>query len=705
MHRAVAAIRFRTLAAFAFVVLFAGAVRAEQVLFDFGPSFNLAGVETRDAKAALAGDPGAPALRITTGHKQEWPGITLKALQGRWDLSAFGHVAVEVKNVGAATAEIHCRVDSPIQGKREWCDDVVRLEPGQTRTLRVALLRRLSPEVAKKFFGMRGNPGGALPNYGIDVRNVDQLLFFVAKPSTDHVFDVRKIRAGGTNENFAWMNLDEKKLFPMIDRYGQFIHKDWPGKTKSDEDLLRRKVEEETDLAAKPGPEDWDQYGGWKAGPQLEATGFFRVQKHAGKWWLVDPEGRLFWSHGADCIRPGVDSTPITDREHYFAELPGRDLPPGRFFGRGNWAPHNYYEGKSYTTFSFAGSNLMRKYGDDFARQSAEAAHRRLRSWGMNTFGNWSGREVFLLRKTPYVATVGSGRKPIEGSAGYWGKFPDVFDPDFAASLRKNLAAEKGATAGDPWCLGYFVDNEIAWGDEVSLAEATLKSPATQAAKKVFLDDLRAKYGTVEKLNAAWGTSHASWDALMERRDAPDRKRAFDDLAAFYTKTAEQYFRLCREAVKEVAPKQLYLGCRFAWVNDRAVRAAAKYSEVISFNIYSRTVTSQRLPEGVDKPIIVGEFHFGALDRGMFHTGLVKTANQEERAAAYKSYVRGALKHPNFIGTHWFQFSDQATTGRGDGENYQIGLVDICDTPYPETIRAVREVGYGMYPYRLGKAE
>ena len=101
--------------------------------------------------------------------------------------------------------------------------------------------------------------------------------------------------------------------------------------------------------------------------------------------------------------------------------------------------------------------------------------------------------------------------------------------------------------------------------------------------------------------------------------------------------------------------------------------------------------------------MIVGEFHFGALDRGMFHTGLVPTENQEERAKAYKNYVNGGLRNPQIVGTHWFQYGDQATTGRGDGENYQIGFLDIADTPYPETIQACREVGYSMYEYRLSE--
>ena len=68
-----------------------------------------------------------------------------------------------------------------------------------------------------------------------------------------------------------------------------------------------------------------------------------------------------------------------------------------------------------------------------------------------------------------------------------------------------------------------------------------------------------------------------------------------------------------------------------------------------------------------------------------------------------EDYVTGAVRNPCLVGTHWFQYSDQATTGRGDGENYQIGLVDICDNPYPETIQAVREVGQQMYKTRLEK--
>ncbi|MDA1193387.1 MAG: beta-galactosidase, partial [Candidatus Poribacteria bacterium] len=329
-----------------------------------------------------------------------------------------------------------------------------------------------------------------------------------------------------------------------------------------------------------------------------------------------------------------------------------------------------------------------------------DVTHRRLRSWGINTIANWSDSQFYNERKTPYVGTIHFGGRILEGSEGYWGQFRDVFDPSFGEAIRQSMERQVGRSAGDPWCIGYFVDNELGWGDDTSLAVAALVSPVDQPAKQVFLADLKAKYSNIAALNAAWGTDHASWDALAESRTSPDKEKARDDLTTFYRKTAETYFRVIRDAVKEVAPNQLYLGCRFAWVNNVAVESAAKYCDVIAYNFYRRDIRDVRLPSDLDLPIIVGEFHFGALDRGMFHTGLVPTESQDARADAYRNYVVGALENPQIVGTHWFQYSDQATTGRGDGENYQIGFVDIADTPYEETIRAVRDVGYSLYQTR-----
>jgi hypothetical protein len=417
----------------------------------------------------------------------------------------------------------------------------------------------------------------------------------------------------------------------------------------------------------------------------------------------VDPEGKLFWSHGIDCVH-GSESTPIDDRHSWFQDFPGDQAAFADCFSTQGHVAHGYYQGRQPRCFDFARANLKRKYGEDWFPRFTEVTQRRLRSWGLNTIANWSDPRIYLLRRTPYTATVSFYSKPIQGSTGYWGQFKDPFEPEFRRRLGKALAAVKDRSAKDPWCVGFFVDNEIGWGDEVSLAVAALASPPDQAAKKAFLDDLRVKYETIDQLNEAWGTKHLSWEALGESRQPPAAVKARADLTAFYTKTAEQYFRTVRECVKETAPDLLYLGCRFAWVNDRAVAAAVKFCDVVSYNLYRGSVADFRIPGRVDVPLIIGEFHFGALDRGMFHTGLVSTANQAERARTYEEYVKGALGHPQFVGTHWFQYMDQATTGRPlDGENYQIGFVDSVDTPYPEIVAASRRIGQKLYQIRLGR--
>ncbi|MHC4510950.1 MAG: beta-agarase, partial [Planctomycetota bacterium] len=130
------------------------------------------------------------------------------------------------------------------------------------------------------------------------------------------------------------------------------------------------------------------------------------AEKHKGKWWLVDPEGRLFWSIGIDCVPFDADfiGTPLTDREHYFKDLPERESPFGRFYVMSSSAPFGYYKGKGmFETFAFSESNLLRKYGKDYEALYIELVHRRLRSWGQNTIGAWSDTRVEALRKTPYV--------------------------------------------------------------------------------------------------------------------------------------------------------------------------------------------------------------------------------------------------------------------------------------------------------------
>jgi hypothetical protein len=170
---------------------------------------------------------------------------------------------------------------------------------------------------------------------------------------------------------------------------------------------------------------------------------------------------------------------------------------------------------------------------------------------------------------------------------------------------------------------------------------------------------------------------------------------------------ARRYFETVRAAVRKHDAHHLYLGCRFAGNPPRSVaRACADVADVVSYNVYEGGIDRSRFSGGndLDKPIIIGEFHFGARDRGMFHPGLVDAGSQQGRADDFIKYVRSVADCPAFVGCHWFQYVDEPITGRWfDGENYNIGFVDVTDTPYPELVAAARRVNAEVYARREQK--
>jgi hypothetical protein len=762
LHRRLSRILFASLLLGCIAATVADEPTSQSVL-DFTPDFPVDAIDARDANASLETDSeGRTWLRLELGDSVQWPGITIFP-QGEtgWDFSKHARVLFDVKNVGEFGTSINLRIDTTSNDGREQtvqgfveagvfdADANIdgqadingrstsngRIGVQETSTISAPIRRRLPESYEGKLFGMRGLPGDYWESSGLlEPDRVTKIWIFVASPDRPHSLLIDNIRLEGAAPLATLPPEFDESFFPMIDQFGQYAHADWPGKTHSVEDLRRMAEEEEADLAANPRPENFNQYGGWADGPKFEATGRFHVKKHEGSWWFVDPEGCLFWSHGVDCVGPN-SVTPISDRRHYYESLPEPGSEFAQFYGRGSWAPHGYYEGFGpYETYNFGAANLMMKHGEGWREQDAQNAHRRLPRWGMNTIANWSDWPIFLRSKTPYVVSIGYSSPKIEGSEGYWGKFPDPFHPEFESAVQRAMEGQKTRTVDDPffdtdaavngradinrrttskgshrlqYCLGYFVDNELGWGDETSLAKGALASPPEQPAKIAVLESLRSKYDTIETLNDAWDTEYDSWDAVSENKTPPsveagEESPLYQDLVELYSLIAEQYFRVVSDAVHEAAPEGLYLGCRFSNDNETAVRAAEKYVDVISFNRYRPSVADLTLPESIDMPVIIGEFHFGALDRGMLHTGLQPVEDQDARAAAYESYVRGALQNPSIVGTHWFQYRSQATTGRGDGENYQIGFVDMCDSPYPEIVEASRRVGADMYELRSG---
>lgn len=574
---------------------------------------------------------GNNSVRVVFDSAEWGSGIAWKCADGA-DFSQGKFLAVDVENlsndrqsrltmhVSAGRTEGDSGDHATAIAKRNRSVNTgIALNPGERGTMKLQLMH---PSIYGAPTGMKGP-------YVIDTKHVTKIEFKMQWPFEDEIAGLADMKLSNLRlegEPDGNRRVNPKKYAPFVDRYGQFVHDDWNFKIHSDTQL-------HGDLAAelkhlKPQPLSWNRYGGWADGPKLKATGNFRVARHGGKWWLVTPDGRLFFSVGLDVTRTMTDITDGSRHPDWYV----REVPP---------------DGK----MPFTIWNLERKFGKrDFASEYFDFVLRRFDSWGLNTIGNWSAPELAMLSRKPYVISVLERAKGVKRHPKF--HIYDFSDPsfemNFRAAIRERFASEPSLrhAATDPMCIGFFVDNELQFQKWIPSVGADVAEPCL-----------------------------------------------------------ELYFRICREELAKAAPGKLYLGSRFVGFRQPGIlwRTAARHCDVITVNAYANSVynlSSKMFDNGQERPILVGEFHFGCYDRGMFKPGLAPVWNQKERARSYERFVEGCLEHPLIVGCHWFQYRDQPLLGRGDGEAYEIGFVDVCDRPYPNLCRAARKIGESLYDKR-----
>ncbi len=455
--------------------------------------------------------------------------------------------------------------------------------------------------------------------------------------------------------------LDRK---PLIDRYGQWIPENWPGKAHDDDGLRA--------LWAADTPKPID-YGfcpmGGDTSRTLRKTGFFRVEKLDGRWMMVDPHGHPFFSTGMDLVgyKQGSFGTDVSRREYLFQRLP----EPG---------PAWFTPGK---TVSFYTANIMSRFGDGWEKKWQEHIVARLKNWGFNTVANWSDYDVATTSGMPYVIPL-QGWTTRKVFPFPW-NFPDVFSQEFRdnvdAAARRQLIPLKD----DPNLIGWFVGNEPQWarsfGSLTPWPDMLLADPEPSATKTKLQELLKANPGREQQVK--------------------------DDF--LYT-CAEEYFKVIVAALRRHDPNHLVLGIRFAEnPNNRWVEMSRLF-DVFSVNIYSGEFMPdpkniRRFSEVSGKPVLIGEFTACATGRGLqgLFYGVHKVRDQAERGNAYRYYVENSAASPYIIGTHWFQMVDNLPTGRpSDEERLNFGFINVIDLPYAELVDAARQTHRRIYRLKNG---
>jgi hypothetical protein len=738
-----------------FALMFAAPLLAapagQQTLFNFVRPADVVQVATQDASLPQSNaeqTAEGEVLRRVTFNPAAQPTLRLTPQTGAWDWSQSGVMSLRIQSAMNWAVTLNVTIQSN-DGKT--LVSRVDLPAGPAQTLLVPLVAssplsqgmKAGPPMPMTFEGQRvllADSTGEL-----DRSQVVSVTLSMDQPKVAQSILLERfgVQDGEAVTHAAYGNL--------VDAYGQSTRAKWPEKVSSDEQLKSAAAKEQQQLKtwlAEREKAPLDKFGGWTKGPAFKASGFFHTEKRDGRWYLVTPEGHPFYSLGVNTITPSVNQTYVAGREWMFESLPKPDEPLASHYGEGdNRGGNGADQGRAYNAgrwYDFYGANLQRLYGEpcvitsetkagvaDAAQADAETAQKptaapctsqafdeqrwashtidRLQAWGFNTIGNWSAPVLGNADRVPYTLplSIVGDYASISTGTDWWGGMPDPFDPRFAMATERAVAIAARDHRDDPWLIGYYADNELAWagpGDDpkarYALAYGTLKMTTDVPAKRAFLKQLRDKYRNQAGLSKAWGIDLPAWELMEDPGFVPPQPSAeYPEIEAdfkyFQKVFADTYFKTLSDSLKWHAPNQLLLGGRFAISTPEAVESCAQYCDVLSFNMY--TLQPQdgydfAKLRSLDKPVLITEFNFGSKDRGPFWGGVTQLAKEEDRGPAYAHFLKQAMSEPSIVGVHWFQYLDQPVTGRLlDGENGHFGLVGITDLPFQGFVDSVRK--------------
>ncbi len=399
-------------------------------------------------------------------------------------------------------------------------------------------------------------------------------------------------------------------------------------------------------------------YGSWKVN-QATASGYFRVEKKADRWWIVDPEGYPFIHKGVAVFTPGGST--------------------------GQKAA------------------LTSKYGTtaNWANQESQL----LRDNGFNGVGAWSNVDAIRQSSKPLVYTVivnpmgafksqdikkypgGVYPAGTYGWQGYRYDLAMVFDPQFDTYVESSIAPI-AKYALDKNLLGYFTDNELPWKNDAldrHLKYLGTTEPGYIAAKK-WLDTRKGFSASLSDVNDA-------------------------DRLAFTGFYFETYVKKVSDAIRKYDSNHLYLGCRFNQEseelnNSEMFKVAGKYMDVVSINHYRKWEPVQSIMTNwttwSGKPFIITEWYTKGEDSGLPNNSGAgwNVPTQTDRGYFYQNFTIELLKSKSCVGWHWFTYQDNdpldLTTDPSNRDSNK-GIVNSLFAPYSPLLTNMKTLNTHVY--------
>lgn len=472
------------------------------------------------------------------------------------------------------------------------------------------------------------------------------------------------------------------KIQPVVDSLGQWNQKKWGGKTRNFNEMKKR-LSREINQPLKPEKEA-------KGGRKIlkTGTGFFATHFDGKRWWLLDPAGKPFVASGVNQVRPMVAS-PISGLEYFHQYLP-HPAAEGQ---------ESYFHIGKAMQINYLGTNFRKALGSEWQPAWRQLCLKQLQKGGFNCLGPQSEGGLVQSRKMPYFIQL----QGFPRTSNYlFLDLPDPFDPsypDSVAAYVRQLEPYKG----DFQLIGYFLGGQPQWslGHPNPAAELMRKNEPSHA-KSILNHWLRKRYqNDIAKLNKVWKEKLSSFETLdSSKMDLSPQ--AEEDLMAFSEIIIDSLISPVCRMLKNTDPYHLNFGFRFSAIGQDIWYRMARPFDVFSIsNAEIQLPETRHIAERSGRPVFIADYQAGALDKGLPSGGPAATNTTGERTQAIRTMMEDGFYRNEVIGMMYSAFYDRPLLGRLDGENGQIGLLDICHKPYEAVWNQMKSAN--QYAFKLAQ--
>ncbi|NWF88348.1 MAG: hypothetical protein HXY50_02690 [Ignavibacteriaceae bacterium] len=391
----------------------------------------------------------------------------------------------------------------------------------------------------------------------------------------------------------------------------------------------------------------------------------FSLKQFNDQWWLVTPEGKPFFSRGVCCVNTGLAF------DEYNQSNPG-------------YAAWHHFENPAA-----------------WARNTVDS----LTSWGYTTIGGWSSMEHFLkldtlkMYFTPVLAMGATAGMP----------WFDMWDSSVVERMDR-IAKDRILKVKDsPNLIGYYSDNELGWWN-AALWNMTLKDKPSSISRQKTIDLIFNHYeGNWEKLlNDFEPSNAANFEELRKSGHLYFHAggNGITVVKKFISMIADRYYSLMKETIRKYDNGSLFLGDRYqAFYYNEVVKSASKYVDVVSTNLNASWNDGtmcrfflSNLYKLSEKPVAIGEYYMAANENRSGNknssASFPTVHTQEDRVKGFLATSKLIAQTPFIVMADWFQYYDEPMHGRDDGENFNMGLIDIFGNPYHELVLAAKNFNW-----------